>query len=41
MDLEGSERVHGWRRGNILWLWIQMGQDQDGSEMYILKPVWV
>ena len=33
--LPGSERVYGWRRGNILWLWIQIGQGQDGSEMYI------
>ena len=41
MDLDGGERVHGWRRGNILWLWIQMGQGQDGSEMHIFKPVWV
>ena len=41
MDLDGSERIYGWRRGNIFWIWIQMGQGQDGSEMYILKPVWV
>ena len=41
MDLDGGERVYRWRRGNILLLWIQMGQGQDGSEMHIFKPVWV
>ena len=40
-DLDGSERIHGWRWGNILRLWIQVGLDQDGGEIYILKPGWV
>ena len=41
MDLDGSEREHGWRSGNILRLRIQVGQNQDGGEMYILKSGWV